>query len=240
MSERVNQPRRRDLILSAGAGAALLVVGCSKNKHSGPSASKKARDVKVSANEDLMREHGLIERILLIYEDAAGRLDANRELPIKTLAATAGIVRSFVEDYHQKLEEDYVFPKLERLPEHAGLVATLRAQHAAGRRLTDTILQLASKTALASEGSKAGLTDALREYIRMYRPHSAREDTVALPAFHAEVSPQEYKALGKQFEQTERQMFGKSGFENMVDSVAKLERDLGIHDLAQFTPKTTP
>jgi len=81
------------------------------------------------------------------------------------------------------------------------------------------------------------LTDALREFVRMYRPHEAREDTVLFPAFRAIVSRHEYEALGEDFEKKEDELFGEQGFFKVVDQLAGLEKRLGIYDLAQFTPK---
>ena len=200
--------------------------------------SKEAHEEEeVSPNEDLMREHGLLERILLVYEESAVRLDGGRELPPEVLVGGAGIVRRFVEDYHEKLEEDFVFPRLERAQKLAELVATLRTQHRSGRRLTDAITRLASKASIAAEASRRELTAALRAFIRMYRPHAAREDTVLFPAFREVVSKHEYDELGEQFEHKEHELFGKEGFTGMVAAVARLERDLGIDDLATFTPR---
>ena len=67
--------------------------------------------------------------------------------------------------------------------------------------------------------------------------NEAREDTVLFPAFHQVVSRHEYDALGEDFEKKENQLFGQDGFEKMVDKVAGLEKQLGIYDLAQFTPR---
>ena len=78
--------------------------------------------------------------------------------------------------------------------------------------------------------------NALRLFIRMYRPHAAREDTVLFPAFRSLVSTHEYAALGEEFEEKEHALFGEDGFERVVAEVAVLERTLGIHDLAGFTP----
>ena len=71
----------------------------------------------------------------------------------------------------------------------------------------------------------------------MYRPHEAREDTVLFPALHSIVSRNEYDSLGEQFEDEEHKRFGEEGFEKMVDKVAGIEKELGIYDLAQFTPR---
>jgi hemerythrin-like domain-containing protein len=71
----------------------------------------------------------------------------------------------------------------------------------------------------------------------MYAPHEAREDTVLFPAIRQVVSKQEYAALGEDFEKKEHELFGKEGFEGMVDRVAAIEKELGLYDLGQFTPK---
>src|SRR5207302_4790012 len=42
-------------------------------------------------------------------------------------------------DYHEKLEEDYLFPRFEKAHKLVDLTTVLRAQHQAGRRLTDRI-----------------------------------------------------------------------------------------------------
>ena len=77
----------------------------------------------------------------------------------------------------------------------------------------------------------------MRAFLRMYRPHEAREDTVLFPELHKIISPHEYDALGEQFERIERKTFGGDGFDIYVDKVTAVEKQLGIYDLNQFTPK---
>ena len=81
------------------------------------------------------------------------------------------------------------------------------------------------------------LAGSMRQFIRMYNPHEAREDTVLFPAFRGIVSAHEFDSLGEDFEKKEDELFGDDGFEKMVDKVAEIEKKLGIYDLAQFTPK---
>ena len=71
----------------------------------------------------------------------------------------------------------------------------------------------------------------------MYEPHEAREDTVLFPALRKIVSPHEFGALGEDFEKKEHQLFGEDGFDKMVEKVAVIERQLGVYDVSQFTPK---
>jgi hypothetical protein len=45
------------------------------------------------------------------------------------------------------------------------------------------------------------------------------------------------KAGVERFEAEEDRLFGDEGIEKTVDRVAAIEKQLGIYDLAQFTPK---
>jgi hypothetical protein len=68
----------------------------------------------IPPTEDLMREHGVLRRVLLIYSELLQRMDAQKEIPPDSLADATKIIRTFVEDYHEKLEEDYLFPRFEK------------------------------------------------------------------------------------------------------------------------------
>ena len=191
----------------------------------------------VAPPEDLMREHGVLNRILLIYDEAVRRLDAKQDLPPDPLRNATSIIRTFIEDYHEKLEEDYLFPRFEKAGRLADLTKVLRAQHEAGRRLTDELTQLATLPSLKDPARADSLKTALRQFNRMYRPHEAREDTVLFPALRQIVSKHEFDSLGEEFEKKEHQLFGEDGFEKIVDRVASIEQALGINDLSQFTPR---
>jgi hemerythrin-like domain-containing protein len=202
-----------------------------------PSADKKKEGEGISPAEDLMREHGVLNRVLLIYDHHLHMLTAKQTFDGSVLANAADIIRHFVEDYHEKLEEDFLFPRFRKAGKLVSLVATLQAQHKAGRTLTAQIRELASLPTLKYVSDADKLADALRAFLRMYRPHEAREDTVLFPAFRSIVSPHEYDALGDDFEKKEDELFGDEGFFKIVDQLADLEKKLGIYDLAQFTPK---
>jgi hemerythrin-like domain-containing protein len=115
-------------------------------------------------------------------------------------------------------------------------VDVLKAQHQKGRALTERTMQLASASAIKDAAQRADLRNALHQFVRMYEPHEAREDTVLFPAFHKLVSEHEYDSLGEQFEKKENEIFHGDGFEKNVDAVSRLEKQLGIYDLSRFTP----
>lgn len=105
---------RRDFVkkglvvtLSGVAGMSLL-SGC-KDKE-----EKEGEGQKVSPPEDLMQEHGLLNRILLIYDTCRTRLESKTAFPKETISNAANIIRTFVEDYHEKQEEQYLFPRFQK------------------------------------------------------------------------------------------------------------------------------
>jgi hemerythrin-like domain-containing protein len=192
-------------------------------------------EVEISPVEDLMREHGVLSRALLIYDEIARRIDDNKEFPPDVLTRTARIIRRFVEDYHEKLEENYLFPRFEKAGTLVELAKVLLEQHQAGRHLTARILGVPSKSMTSEEQRR--LKVHLSTFCLMYRSHKGREDTVLFPAFHTIVSPKEFDSLGESFEDKEVELFGESGFEKIVDEVAAIEKKLGIFELSQFTPR---
>jgi hypothetical protein len=97
--------------------------------------------------------------------------------------------------------------------------------------LTDEILRRAGAGPADPE-----LAKILRSFGYMYTAHAAREDTVIFPAFRAIVGGRSYEELGEQFEEREHQLLGEHGFEGAVAEVARIEAQLGIDDLARFTP----
>jgi hemerythrin-like domain-containing protein len=236
--------RREFFHLVAATGAGLIVSGCAAHRstHKGGDARKDdgkggGGEEKVSPSEDLMREHGVLKRVLLVYGEGLRRIDGNQEVPPEPLADAAKVIRDFIENYHEKLEEDYLFPRFRKANKLVDLVDVLTQQHQAGRRVTDVTLALATPQGLKDPDSRRRLADSMRQFIRMYSPHEAREDTELFPAFRKIVTPHEYDSLGEEFEKKEHQLFGGDGFEMMVDRVANIEKALGIYDLAQFTPR---
>jgi len=235
---------RREFLVRTGQG--LLLAGVLAPGGGAAAAAKADRakadkkqakgEEDVAPPEDLMREHGVLDRVMLIYEECGRRIEAHRPFPVETLASAADIVRRFIEQYHEKLEEDHLFPRFEKANKLTGLVATLRRQHQAGHGLTATILKLAAPGGPAADADRQKLVETMRLFNRMYRPHAAREDTVLFPALRSVVPPTEVEAMGDAFEDQEHQLFGKAGFEGVVVQVAKLEETLGIEALDQFTP----
>jgi hemerythrin-like domain-containing protein len=223
---------RRSFLRTSGMLAAATVFPVALLAEKGNAKEQQEDDV--STNEDLMREHGILKRVLLIYEEVIRRIGTKQDFPPQTVSDSANIIRKFIEDYHEKLEEEHLFPRFKKAHKLVELVDVLYEQHQAGRQLTDRVL--ASVQSLKTPEDSQKLANDLRAFIRMYAPHEAREDTVLFPALHQIVSRKEYEALGKQFDEIEHKTFGGDGFDIYLEKVTGIEKELGIYDLAQFTP----
>ncbi len=225
----MNSFTRRQFIAGVGIlSAGIFLNGCAEQEES----------KEVTATEDLMREHGVLRRALFVYSEAAARMHNNpSSVPPDALQKTAKLFRAFGEEYHEKkLEEAFIFPAIRKTRGEASRYPdTLIAQHRRGWEITDFIL--AATRGAKLDAQKAGsLSLALESFVRMYRPHAAREDTIVFPAWKQILSAEQLDEMNDRFEDIERKQFGKEGFESAVRQISEIEGELGLADLSQFTP----
>jgi hemerythrin-like domain-containing protein len=184
-----------------------------------------------------MREHGLIERLMIIYQECADRLSEGVDVPPGALLNAGVVVDGFVQNYHEGLEEKHIFPLFEKAGRLTNLVAILRRQHEVGRILSGRTIFYAGKGNLLQPDTKAALVPICQGYTRMYREHMGREDTMVFTAVRDLVSPAEFRRMGDLFEDLETQTLGQGGYERELGRVSEIEKMLGIEDLDKFTAK---
>jgi hemerythrin-like domain-containing protein len=200
------------------------------------------KEPEVTATEDLMREHGVIRRALLVYYEVIPRL---RTKPASVNAAalqqTAKLFRAFGEDYHERvLEEQHIFPLMRKHgPEFLKYVDTLTEQHNRGREITDYVLAVTKSGKISSAHTK-DLADVFESLVLMYENHAAREDTIVFPAWKKNYSERQLDQISDQFEEIERKMFGKDGFDDAEKTISRIETELGLQDLSKFTAPSPP
>jgi len=230
----MNDLRGRREFLAGVAGAA-LISSTSLAASDKPGKKDADKEEDIPPTEDLMREHGVVRRILLIYDEAARRLPGD-DAVVAVVGSAAGVVRRFVEGYHEKLEEEFVLPKLAQSGKLVELAKTIRVQHTAGRKLTDALARNTKAGKGASAEQRRTIVTDMQSFARMYAAHAAWEDTEIFPAYRAQFTEAELDKLGEQFEEQEHKLLGASGFEGSLKEVGDLEKALGIHDLARYTP----
>lgn len=196
---------------------------------------RKINEDDIPLTEDLMKEHGILNRVLLIYEEIIKRIDSFEHFEPRLLQKAIEIIKTFIEQYHEKQEEDYLFPLFEKNNVEVEMVRTLKEQHIAGRKITRELLGLITQD--LTTDILFHIKSLLHQFIDMYRPHEAREDTVLFPQVRSLLTEQEFEALGKKFEEWEHQLFGEHGLKSILAQIEDIEKQLGIYKLDQFTPQ---
>jgi hemerythrin-like domain-containing protein len=222
----IENTSRRSFLTATVASAALLA--CHDD-------DKKEEDV--SATEDLMREHGVIRRVLVIYRESALRLRVSpATVSSDALLRSAKLMRSFGEDYHEKqLEEAHIFPAVKKAGgPAAGEIDALLAQHQRGREITDYLISVTQKP--IDPANAAPLATLLDGFSRMYEEHAAREDTIVFQAWKKALSPKELDQMGDLFEDIEHKTFGKDGFDDAVDQITAIEKIFGLDPASLLAP----
>ncbi len=202
----------------------------------------KEKEPEVTATEDLMREHGVIRRALLVYLEVVPKLRQNpASVDATALQHTAKLFRTFGEDYHERmLEEQHIFPLIRKQGhELARYADILTEQHQRGREVTDYVLTVSNGPRISIAHAEP-LAKVFESFVLMYQNHAAREDTIVFPAWKKNFTGKQLDEIGDQFEEIEHKMFGKDGFEDAEKKISQIEGELGFADLAQFTPPPPP
>jgi hemerythrin-like domain-containing protein len=232
---------RRELLRG---GAAVLATGAAGLITTNVFAqqSKEPAEPEVTATEDLMREHGIIRRALLVYSQIADKLRKSASsIDAAALHKTAQLFRTFGEDYHERmLEEQHIFPIVRKMKgEAAGYPDVLTAQHQRGREITEYTLSVTNAPKISVQHGEP-LARTLESFVRMYENHAAREDTIVFPAWKTNFSNKRLDELSDEFEEIEHKMFGKDGFEDAEKTISGIEATFGFTDISQFTPPPPP
>lgn len=226
---------RRRTFLQLGPTGLIIAAGLAAPARA-RETKKKGADEAISPAEDLMREHAILDRILLVYEAGIRRLGQGEDIDPAVFTQSATIVRDFIHDYHEKSEEELVFPRFKTAGRMVELVNVLITQHGAARKLTERILAAAPQA--RSREPREAMGRDIQAFIAMYRPHAAREDTDIFPTLRHLVTADEYDGIADEMEKRERQAFGADGFEKTAKKVAEVEKVIGVYDLDVFTPKS--
>jgi len=215
---------RRSILVFASLASVAALAGCGDKA-----------DEDVGAVEDLMREHGVLRRAILVFRESASRLRHGDSVDPAMLARTARLFRSFGEDYHErKLEEAHIFPAIKKAGgSAAGYVDILIDQHNKGRAVIDYVMGVTGNGQIGS-GDQDSMANALEQFELMYANHAAREDTIIFPAWKKALGPHGVDEMGERFEDIEKAQFGGDGFDQAVTEIGNIENGLGLGDIAQF------
>lgn len=156
---------------------------------------------------DLMREHAVVSRICLIYERMTTEILKKHSKTFKKLPI---IIRDFIENYHEKMEEKYIFPYIKKEKE---LVTILIEQHKQSRKLTRQILSNPTPK-------------LLKEFTDLYRWHGSMEDSIIFEEFKNTVDSVKQSEIMDIFEKTEKELFGHNTLSKFIKKIDYIEEIL--------------
>jgi hypothetical protein len=170
---------------------------------------------------------------MLVQEEIARRAEANSPYPEQVLKDSAMMLDRVGTNLHVLLEQENVFPAYMQAGGDVNLVTILTQQHDQAALIMQQIISMQSPNSQAGEVARL-----IRLHSAMYRPHTAREETQIFRELKKMVGPGEYQRLSRTLTAREMEVLGENGFEQAVTQVADMERQMGIDNLAQFTPQT--
>jgi hemerythrin-like domain-containing protein len=161
--------------------------------------------------------------MLLILEAVAGRPPAVSDVP--ALREVLEFLRVFVDACHHHKEEQLLFPALEQAGVEAAIepTATLLADHAGGRALTELLAAHLTRDHDAVPPELGGVAGLLGEYSRLLRQHIQMEEDTVFALADSALSSDVQRQLAEGYETVETEVVGEGRHEAFHDLLDRLE-----------------
>ena len=173
--------------------------------------------------KDFMFEHSILDRILLIFEKIINS-PSNKIVDSKYLKLLVLIIKIFIENHHEKMEELYVFPTITS-NNNKELVKILIEEHKISKILTDKIFKYCKNNDIYNKNIEL-IKKLLEKFIHMYRYHESHENIEIYPEFEENITRSEYKKINNLVEENEKLILGKIKIKNIIKIIIKIEKIL--------------
>ena len=122
------------------------------------------------------------------------------------------MVKDFIEGFHEQMEELYIFPMMRAVAKFEKIIDLLIAEHIASSHITTAITNLANTKKFPE------MRVALAKFIKLYRLHSLREDTIIFRKFRKLVGVTSSQPFQKRWMKTiEDEKFGPNAYDCMLE-----------------------
>ncbi len=160
----------------------------------------------MKATEILRKEHRAIEYLLAAVEIQARRLPAGGPVRIPFFTEAAVFFREFVEDCHQRKEEDMLLVAVidAGQPRGSGPVAEALAQHAGEQALLREIEKHARTAQGGGEAGRAALSRCAAEFVSLLTRHIRLEEDTLFPLAERAIPADVQNELDGHFDRIER------------------------------------
>ncbi|MEO8168582.1 MAG: hemerythrin domain-containing protein [bacterium] len=180
----------------------------------------------VTATEILKDEHRLIERMLVVLEDAALRIEWGEAIDAQRIRDILHFMRMFADSCHHRKEEMFLFPAMEEkgLSRESGPVGVMLEEHDLGRAEIGSMQDALQQYADGDREARKGITGHARKAVSILRDHIQKEDRVFFVMADQLFSEQEQTLLTESFRQAESSSVGCTMKGALVTLLDRLER----------------
>lgn len=127
----------------------------------------------------LMREHRLIERMILLLQQELRQVDEKNKVDVEFLAIAIDFVRTYADRTHHGKEEDILFRELAKkqlFPEHKNIMNELIEEHVLGRKMVANLVAARETYMKGRKGSLSDIAACIKELVSFYPAHIEKED----------------------------------------------------------------
>ena len=150
----------------------------------------------------LMKEHRLIERIMVLIEEALKQIEENDEVDLSFIDKTVDFMSTYVERTHHEKEEDIFFRDLKKKDlsdEHRLLTNELINEHDFERKVTNELFEASTRFQAGEGPALAVIVEKLRTLVNLFSKHIEKEDNVIFPSSRAYFSDEEDQIMLEEF-----------------------------------------
>jgi len=178
----------------------------------------------MKATDILMEEHRVIERVLASLETAANRLSAGQAIPMDFFLKAADFIKNFADGCHHKKEEGILFVALAAngMPQDAGPVGVMLAEHEEGRRFTRAMREGAQRV---QGGDAAALSQVIQNalgYVALLRQHIQKEDHILFPMADQVIPIGQHQQIMADFNRIEHEADVHEKYLRIADELSKV------------------
>ena len=163
----------------------------------------------MQARGQLMIEHRLIERMLLVIEDVLGKIESKHRVDPVFVDIAVDFIRVYADRTHHGKEEDILFRELNNKPLTAKdrqIMKELIEEHVFGRQTTKALIDANTRYRNGDDAALADIAATLQTLIDFYPKHIEKEDKVFFPSSISYFTDKEDQAMLAEFWEFDRKM----------------------------------
>jgi len=167
----------------------------------------------------LMREHRLIERMVVLLSDELKQITGNNKVDMEFLIAAIDFIRTYADRTHHDKEEDILFRELDKKQlsrEHEKTMNELVQERVSGRKMVTSLVDAKESYVKGDVGSLKDILTCVKELVDFYPAHIEKEDKHFFYPSLEYLSDQEQDDMLQEFWEFDRKLIHEK-YEKLVE-----------------------